>query len=212
MPAKKKKPSTERSTNRHRPSDIADASSELEKPSSLFSNEGVIHAVLRELGLEFDKDTDRAGESVGIFKTTVPFISDKNSDNDDPSFMVILFSHEDRALLRAYSYLIKIDDAKDISHVLSVINKINYSHLLNGHLDFDESRNAIRFRAIYRESVESLPTKSTSEFLKNYFVAADEIARFTRIVSRMPHPYPESFDKAREEFKKQTNWNGAPFF
>lgn len=116
--------------------------------------------------------------------------------------MLVLFCHEDSALVRAYSHVRRTDRDVQIGAMLSIINDINHEQLLDAYLDYSAASHTVRVRSTFRTLGQGLPTVELRKWINMQLVRGDYFSKvFDEIDLDSSDPKSE-LDRAREKVRK----------
>ncbi|NIF39567.1 hypothetical protein F3J14_01325 [Burkholderia sp. Tr-862] len=179
------------------------------KPSIL-TNEGLIFAILDDLGLEFNHHEKIAGaKEAGISMFSIPFTLEGEPD-DELSFLAYIFCHEHAAILRLYAVLYTVPNNIDASRVTRIINSINADHMLDGFLDFPEKHRTIRIRTNFRSEAGSLPVKPTQEYLSEFFDVCANTRLILKTALESDKSFPDDVAEGKSALVKKIDWKPSP--
>jgi hypothetical protein len=146
------------------------------------SNTTVVHEILKACGLRFTTPPLGARQSASDpDMTTLSFV-----DPDNVSWAMHIFSHQEAAYLRFYSFIATPVNVPP-ERALQLLNYINFSTLFESGLDLDSTQPTVRFKAAFRGVGKGLPVHETEEAIRAHIARSAYLHFVLKTAYGLPH-------------------------
>lgn len=178
---------------------------------SMLNNAALVRSILSAEGLQFATppvapSQRTPGDQIEL--TTLSF-----GGGSVPSWSLVIFSHENAALLRLYAHIAPVFGRVNEARALELINAINYQTLFESSLDYARDTGTIRFKSAFRANSVGLPVYETRMALQSHVLRANYLHSLLLAAYASPNLNVESaLANAQFDAQRATGQMTTPFF